>query len=73
MTETERQNSKPYPKKVTVFRGGQQSSIAGWSWTLDKRAAERFGSVNATITGHFLQPLLVSLLGPYWRSLKIRL
>ncbi len=59
MTETERQKLKALPKTVTVFRGGQQSSIAGWSWTLDKRAAERFGSVNASDN----RPLLATVTG----------
>ena len=59
MTETERQKLKALPKTVTVFRGGQQSTIAGWSWTLDKRAAERFGSANASDN----RPLLATVKG----------
>lgn len=59
MTETERQKLKELSKTVTVFRGGQQSTIAGWSWTLDKRAAERFGSQNASDK----RPLLATVTG----------
>ena len=27
---------------MTVYRGGQQSNIAGWSWTLDYNSAKNF-------------------------------
>ena len=33
---------KALPNFVTVYRGGQQSNIAGWSWTLDYNSAKKF-------------------------------
>ncbi len=59
MSENERLKIKDLPKTVTVFRGGQQSTIAGWSWTLDKRAAARFASANASDK----RPLLATVVG----------
>ena len=59
MTETECQKLTDLPKAVNVFRGGQQSTIAGWSWTLDKSAAEQFGAENASDKRPLSQPLLV--------------
>ncbi len=59
MTKTELQKLKDLPKTVIVYRGGQQSNIAGWSWTLDKSAAERFGSANASDK----RPLLATVAG----------
>ena len=59
MTETECQKLTDLPKAVNVFRGGQQSTIAGWSWTLDKSAAEQFGAENASDK----RPLLATVTG----------
>lgn len=48
MKESERKRFETLPSVVNVFRGGQQSSIAGWSWTLNRQSAEQFARNNAT-------------------------
>tara|TARA_X000000368_G_C23043420_1_gene718021 strand:+ start:460 stop:957 length:498 start_codon:yes stop_codon:yes gene_type:complete len=48
MTETECEKLEDLPETVTVYRGGQQTNIAGWSWTLDKNVAKRIGCANAS-------------------------
>ena len=42
MTERESLKLQALPNFVTVYRGGQQSNIAGWSWTLDYNSAKKF-------------------------------
>lgn len=42
MTEKESHKLKALPNFVTIYRGGQQSNIAGWSWTLDYNSAKKF-------------------------------
>jgi hypothetical protein len=47
MKESEQKGFETLPSVVNVFRGSQQSSIAGWSWTLDRQSAEQFARSNA--------------------------
>ncbi len=48
MTQSERKKLFDLPRLLTVFRGGQQSTIAGWSWTLERERAEHFARSGAT-------------------------
>ncbi|MEE2682917.1 MAG: hypothetical protein VYD77_03185 [Actinomycetota bacterium] len=48
MTRSERKKLLGLPRSLTVFRGGQQSTIAGWSWTLERERAEHFARSGAT-------------------------
>jgi len=48
MTELERKKLIGLPSTVTIFRGGQQANIAGWSWTLERERAEHFARSGAT-------------------------
>ncbi|MBT96228.1 MAG: hypothetical protein CL431_09710 [Acidimicrobiaceae bacterium] len=48
MKEREGKRFETLPSIVNVFRGSQQSSIAGWSWTLNRQSAEQFARSNAT-------------------------
>ena len=48
MTPEENVKLLSLPDHVTLFRGGQQANISGWSWTLEREYAERYAKSGAT-------------------------
>tara|TARA_Y100001970_G_scaffold21196_1_gene24115 strand:- start:4178 stop:4669 length:492 start_codon:yes stop_codon:yes gene_type:complete len=48
MTPEENVKLQSLSKHVTIFRGGQQVNISGWSWTLEREYAERCAQSGAS-------------------------
>jgi len=58
MTADENSKLVALPYHIDIFRGGQQTNISGWSWTLEREYAEQCARSGATDD----RPLLASVL-----------